>query len=209
MRTLIFSFVTLLSLLFACQVTEAGKLYKWVDENGKVHYTDTPPPEASKTERQVLNDQGLVTETLAREKTEEEIAAEQKAAEEAAAIKLAEEEQAAKDRMLLATYTSVEEMKMARDGRLQALDAQIRVVSGSISTLETRLTGLEQQTEQVKANGNPVPQILQQQIEDTRAELLQNQKFLIAREEEQEEIRQKFAKEIARFKELRDQGRSR
>lgn len=209
MRTLIFSLISLLSLLIACQTAEAGKLYKWVDENGKVHYTDTPPPESSKTERKVLNEQGLVTETLAREKTDEEIAAEEKAADEAAAIKRAEEERASKDRMLLSTYTSVEEMEMARDGRIQALDAQIRVVSGSIATLETRLTNLEQQAGQVKANDNPVPQTLRNQIEETRAELLQNQKFLIAREEEQEQIRAEFAKDIARFEELRSQGRVR
>ena len=209
MRALIFSFLSVLTLLFACQDAEAGKLYKWVDENGKVHYTDTPPPESAKRDREVMNEQGLVTETLAREKTDEEISAEEKMAEEEAARKRSEEAQAARDKMLLSTYTSVEEMQMARDGRIQALDAQIRVLSGSIATLETRLTNLEQQAEQIKAAGNPVPESLVKQQEETREELLQNQRALLARENEQEQIREKFEKEIARFKELRSQGRVR
>lgn len=209
MRALIFSFLTVLALLFACQDVEAGKLYKWVDKDGNVHYTDTPPPESSKREREVMNEQGLVTDTLAREKTDKEIAAAQKLAEEEAARKRAEEARAARDKMLLSTYTSVEEMHMARDGRIQALDAQIRVLSGSISTLETRLTNLEQQAEQIKAAGNPIPENLVKQREATREELLQNQRALLARENEQEEIREKFEKEIERFKELRGQGRVR
>ena len=203
MRTLIQCLLVLVAFALTSLDADAGKLYKWVDENGKVHYTDTPPPESSSKEREVLNDQGMVTETLAREKTDEEIAAEQAAARDAAERKRIEDEIAAKDRMLLSTYTRVEELEMARDGRIQALDAQIRVVSGSISTLEDRLTKLEQQAKQVEANGREVPATLQQQITETRAELLQNQKFLFARQQEQDQIREQFTREIARFKELR------
>ncbi|MDX1454705.1 MAG: DUF4124 domain-containing protein [Gammaproteobacteria bacterium] len=203
MRTLIQCFLILMAFFLTTLDAEAGKLYKWVDENGKVHYTDTPPPESSSKEREVLNDQGMVTETLAREKTPDEVAAEEAAARDAAERKRIEDEIAAKDRMLLSTYTRVEELEMARDGRIQALDAQIRVVSGSISTLEDRLTQLEQQTKQIEANGRPVPENLSKQLEDTREELLQNQKFLFARQQEQEQIREQFTREIARFKELR------
>jgi glutaredoxin len=36
----------------------AGKLYKWVDKNGEVHYTDQPPPaEAESSERKKFGDQ--------------------------------------------------------------------------------------------------------------------------------------------------------
>jgi hypothetical protein len=38
-------------------VPAAAELYKWVDADGKVHYTDTPPPaNAKKTERKKLTD---------------------------------------------------------------------------------------------------------------------------------------------------------
>ena len=33
-----------LSAFIACFAATAGEIYKWVDQNGEVHYTDTPPP---------------------------------------------------------------------------------------------------------------------------------------------------------------------
>lgn len=35
-------------MVFAAQSAEAGTLYKWVDETGKVHYSDQPPPQSIK-----------------------------------------------------------------------------------------------------------------------------------------------------------------
>lgn len=49
--------LVLLSLLLAGGVAPAAELYRWVDENGKVHYSDTPPPpQARKAERKRLGD---------------------------------------------------------------------------------------------------------------------------------------------------------
>ena len=47
MRTLLF---TLLSL--ACSLALAATVYKWVDENGTVHYSDQPHPNAQKVQVQ-------------------------------------------------------------------------------------------------------------------------------------------------------------
>jgi len=37
----------------------AQKLYKWVDENGQVHYGDKVPPEYANQDRDVLNKRGM------------------------------------------------------------------------------------------------------------------------------------------------------
>lgn len=185
---------------------DAGKLYKWVDEDGKVHYTDTPPPESSKQERDVLNKQGQVTETLERQKTPEEIAAEKAREEELRKQKEAEEAQAAKDRALLSTYTNVEQIEMAREGRVTAIESQINVVSSTIANLEERLSGLEQQAAQIRNNDRPVPDNLQKRIQDTRDELLNNQRYLMRKQEEREDTREKYNADIKRYKELRGSG---
>ncbi|MCO7227075.1 DUF4124 domain-containing protein [Pleionea sp. CnH1-48] len=50
LRSLInISLVSLLALSLS-QEAHAGKIYKWVDENGKVHYSDKPPPKQHKSE---------------------------------------------------------------------------------------------------------------------------------------------------------------
>ena len=55
---------TLLVLIFS--TTAYGKLYKWVDEDGKVHYSDKMPPDQIKREHQELNQHGVVKETVKR-----------------------------------------------------------------------------------------------------------------------------------------------
>lgn len=199
------SLLVVCALLLAATATDAiaGKVYKWVDKDGNTHYTNTPPPEASQQERTVLDAHGNVTETLSAPKTAEEIEADRQQKAAAAEAERAAKELAAKDNMLLQTYSSAEEMELARDGRLAALEAQVKVVSGTISSLETQLAEQEKQLAVIRENGKPIPPHLQTAVEKTRKELLQNQKFLMAREEEQEQIRQKFATDIARFRELR------
>ena len=49
-----------------------AKLYKWTDENGKVHYSDKMPPDQIKNAHEKLSDQGLVKEKVERELTDEE-----------------------------------------------------------------------------------------------------------------------------------------
>src|SRR5579863_6787285 len=43
MRTLLFTLISL-----ACVAAFAGPVYRWVDENGVVHYSDQPHPNAQK-----------------------------------------------------------------------------------------------------------------------------------------------------------------
>jgi glutaredoxin len=46
-----------LALAAAASGAAAGELYRWVDENGRVHYTDQPPPpQARSAERKRLGD---------------------------------------------------------------------------------------------------------------------------------------------------------
>ncbi|HWP94914.1 MAG TPA: DUF4124 domain-containing protein [Gammaproteobacteria bacterium] len=182
---------------------KGGKLYKWVDENGVVHYGDKIPPEYAKQEREVLTEQGIKVDTLEAQKTPEQLAAEAAERERQEQERKAAEERAAHDRMLLATYTSVADLERARDRRIQDLEAQVRVTSGTIANLETQLAELEKQRKTFVASGREVPAQLDQDIEHARADLLRNQQFLIAKQQEIEKTRRTFADDIARFKELR------
>ena len=51
----------------------AAKLYKWVDEDGNVFYSDQIPPEQSTKRHQILDERGVVRESVRRAKTPEEI----------------------------------------------------------------------------------------------------------------------------------------
>lgn len=187
----------------ALPAADAGKLYKWVDEDGNVHYGDKVPAKYAKEERKVINDQGMEVETREREKTKEEIEAERRAKEREKQREKAREKQASHDRMLLDTYTSAEDLELARDNRIQALESQIRVTSRNIENLEQSLSKIEQRIERREKAGNTVPDHLEQDREQTRKDLLDQQRYLMSREDKIEEIRSRFGRDIARYRKLK------
>lgn len=136
MSNTVFNF--LLAVLLVTALPAHAKLYKWVDENGRVSYTDTPPPQTS---RHAVTEMGKTGQAMKRTESVEE-----RRAREAEERKLAEqkkiaEEQARKDRALLGTYTRESEIDLARDRalehhRLAIVGAQTRLKQLSVKAKE-------------------------------------------------------------------------
>ena len=61
-----------LAATFVSGTAGAGQLFRWVDENGKVHYGDRIPPQYAEGRREKLNEQGVVVDVQERERTEAE-----------------------------------------------------------------------------------------------------------------------------------------
>ena len=181
----------------------AAKLYKWVDDTGQIRYGDSIPPQFARKSNQTLNNQGIVVEQKEAAKTREQIAEEariQKAEEEAERIR---QEQAYQDRILLDTFTNEDEMIMTRDGKIEAIEAVIRVTNGRTEKLKQRLAELKQTAANTERAGRPVPKSLNADIEESRQQIEQNHRYVENRETEQRNIRQKFEEDIKRFRELK------
>ena len=56
--------LTLVTCLGLWSGPASGAIYKWVDENGKVHYSDQPPPEESSEELDIESDSSSTTPSL-------------------------------------------------------------------------------------------------------------------------------------------------
>lgn len=183
---------------------QAG-MYKWVDEEGKVHYGDRIPPEYAEQEQRRLNPQGITVEVKERAKTPEELAEERRLAE----IKAAEEErrrqQQAMDRILLDTFSNEDEIVMTRDGKISAIDAVIRVTQGRIESLQKRLAEQTTRAANLERSGKPVPDVLHQEIRSTRQQIENNQTYILEKEQEQQDTRAKYEADIQRFRELQRQ----
>lgn len=200
--------VRLISCLLLCSglslasIAEAGNLYKWIDDQGQIHYGDRIPPEYAKKERKTLNDQGIVVDTKARAKTPEEIAE----AERLARLKAEEErrqaEQAAKDKILLDTFSNEDEMIMTRNGKIEAIDAVIRITKGRIEKLGERLTTLTARAAHLERSGRTVPDELDTEIRSTRQQIRENKAYIAQKGVEQQAIRDQFETDIQRFREL-------
>ena len=103
------------------------RLYRWVDNDGNIHYSDHVPPEYSELGHYVLNSQGIKVDVIAGEKTAEELVEIRRLAALKAELQREREAAALRDRVLLSTYLSVDEIQDLRDRGVELLAGQIRV----------------------------------------------------------------------------------
>ena len=195
-------YLLLLPVLLAVTPVQAERMFKWVDENGKIHYSDRVPPHYSKHERREYDERGRTVKVYERAKTPEEKA-------EAARLAAIEEEKrrqaeqdAVHDRSLLATYSSEEDMLLARDGKLASVDALIQLTNSRIESTESRLRGYAAEAAEFERSGKRVPAALQEQIRTARELIAENKEFVKQKVNEREGIATRFDNDIARYREL-------
>src|SRR5215469_17205990 len=94
-----------------------GITYRWVDDQGVVHFGDQVPPQYAQKEHSELNAQGVEVGRLGAQKSPEQQAADSR--KEEAVMR-----QKQHDAFLLTTYTSVGDIEALRDERLEQLKTQ-------------------------------------------------------------------------------------
>ena len=182
--------------------TQAGKLYKWVDENGQIRYGDRIPPQYARKSNETLNQQGITVDRQEAAKTPEQIAAAQRLEEAREAAERVQQEKDRKDRILLDTFTNEDEMVLTRDGKIQAIEAIIRVTNGRTEKLKLRLSELKTRAANIERSGKPVSDKLNAEISETRQQIAQNFTYVKSRNSDQQLIREQYEVDIARFREL-------
>ncbi|MCC5857229.1 MAG: DUF4124 domain-containing protein [Ectothiorhodospiraceae bacterium] len=122
----------LLAITLAGVSSVDAQLYRWVDEDGNVHYTDRLPPERAPDARTVYSRDGAPIEEVERAPTEEELAEQERQRRlEQARLEQEQEtrrQQAEYDRMLLRTFNDEAHLQNVRQERLDALEAQQRML---------------------------------------------------------------------------------
>lgn len=199
--------LALLSLVLA-GASQAQILYRWVDDQGVVHYGDRVPPEYASTDRDLLNDQGVQVGY-----EEGVITAEEQAElDRLQVIRDAEQElrveTARRDQVLLDTYLSVSEIEGLRDRRLELLEGQIKVTEQYLTNLHKRLLSLQKEASDYKPYSDAldapeVPENLTLDISRTMASIDLYQQTLVGTRNEQEVLKDAFGKDIERFSELK------
>ena len=196
------------ALATATFTAEAQQRYRWVDDNGSIRISDRIPPSAVDKRIEVLNSRGMVVRVI---EPKRELTAEEEAAREAERIaaeeaKAAQAAQARRDRMLLDTYTSVDDLVRSRDTRVSSLAAQIVVSRDALEAHRVHLEDLENTAAGHVKDGREVPPALAKKIAETREQFESTKKFVELREKEQADIRAQFESDIARFQALRGSG---
>jgi hypothetical protein len=174
--------------------------YRWVDDQGVIHYGDTVPPQYAAKDRQIINAQGVPVGDLGAQKTPEQLAAEER--ERTELIK-----QKQYDTFLVTTYTSVKDIEALRDARLEQLRAQQSAGQQYIESLRSRLASLQARAMTFRpysdsANARRMPDDLAENLVRTVDELQVQSSSIAARASEEADVRAHFDADIARYREL-------
>ena len=188
----------LLGTLLFVGAAQAG-MYRWVDGNGRIHYSDTLPSTYQKSGAAEMNKQGLV---IKRTQSETERRAEAERLVEEKRIALERQQQAKLDRALTQTYTSEAEIDLTRDRALEHHKLAIKGTEIRAKAVAENLTSLrERAAKQVKA-GRPIPPNLREQIDAASKESLELRRSLLNHEEALLKVREKYDTDKLRYREL-------
>jgi hypothetical protein len=194
---------TLIAITFLPTAAQAAKLYKWVDDEGHTHYSDKVPPTDVKRARAQLDEHGVTVDRIDAAKTPEQLRQE----EEEARLRKEQERLAKKqrqeDRVLLRTFRSEDDIVMARDGQIQSVDTYIRVTQSNIKRLKRTLAEMQKNAAELELSGQTISSRYLKDIETKRQALKDSYRSIVERENEKNRIRQSFANDLNRFRELK------
>ena len=192
--------ILMMSTLFMASA-QAG-LYRWIDENGVVHYGDKVPAKYLKQEHDELNEQGTTVKKHDRAMSAAEKA--DKKREEAERKRLENEKraQALRDRVLTDTYTTERDLVAARDARLDAIDSQLQLSKDIIESSKVNVTKTEELIERIKKSGRMVPEVTYAKLEREKLQLATQQGVQQGHRIKREEVIVQFNDYIERFREL-------
>ena len=187
--------------LMLAPLASDAQSYRCVSKDGKRYYGSTVPRQCIGRPVEELNAQGLVVKRIDPEGSEKE-----RAAKEAREAKQREElsaqrEAARRNRALLATYTSVEDIEDAHKRALAENQKSILEVQGRIDRIRQRQADYEKELEPYKGKGNP-PARLAEDIRSAESDLKYHEQVLAAKRKEEENINARYSSDRKRYAEL-------
>ena len=186
----LFSFLTIL----AFSNNSNARIKCWTNSEGNKECGDKIPPEYTQQGYKELDKRGLVRDEKEKIKTGAELEEAKKQAAEIRKEKEKKKNQQAYDKMLLETYTSVDEIKIARDERINAVQSTIKLTRKRIIKLQYQLDD-----ELLNSNDNNESD----KIKSLKDQVSINQVFINKKIDEQEEIKKSYTEYIERFKKLK------
>ena len=185
---------------------QATTIKCWTNKDGIRECGQTVPPEYSQKSHVELNDQGMVIKKEARAKTEQELEEEARQEQAEKEAKLKKQEQARKDRILLDTFSTVDDIKMVRDEQLDAIEANIKVSRKRNEKIQGELDNRMKAAAAAEQAGKKPRASLLKDIDNLKKQIDGNNKFIEKKRNDIEKTKQEYEKKIARFKELKGES---
>jgi hypothetical protein len=178
--------------------------YRWVDENGKVQYGDVMPPAQAGRGHSELDKHGRVIKQIKRSRlTADELEHQQALTAREAEEKRKQEVLYRRDKALLATYTSEEEIELARKRAIELENLNIRGLQTRLDASAAKLAAANTLLRQAQAAGGKAPSGHLQMRDEAQGELTQISELLRQRNQAIKDIQLRFDEDVKRFIELK------
>ena len=183
----------------------ADRFKCWTNNEGVTECGNVVPPEYAQKGHKEITDQGRMVGSQTRAKTPEEIEQERLEEERKARERAIAEEQARRDRVLLATFTTEDDMLLSHQGKIAAIDSRINHTEQLVKKLERMREELIQDAAKQERSGNKVSDETLESISRVKRQIAENQDFVVQRQKEKVELEAQLEKELARFRTLKSQ----
>lgn len=170
--------------------TGAG-IVKWVDEKGVTHYGDSLPAQYSDRDNSVINSQGI---TIRRNR----VTPGSNTVEDRATL-----EQQRRDRALLATFTTAEEIDFARDRNLQMDKSALHGLQQHLDNAKEHLADNRKHAESYLKRKQAVPADLSNDIKSNQDDIVSIEAQIAERRKSMEATQKRFSEDKRRFSELK------
>ncbi|MDT8409301.1 MAG: DUF4124 domain-containing protein [Wenzhouxiangellaceae bacterium] len=197
----------LLILLLNCiSPVLAQNIYKWVDDNGEVHYSQTLPPERVESEHDRLTGEGLVAERVQRAPSQQErlelaerLSRERDSAEQ-------ERIRKQQERLFLASFPAQEDVRRSFESRAETIETEQAAVLTLVEQTRVRFNEQLVEAAALERVGKKVPEHLVEGLAALRVRL----EDLAARRREIEqrlfELDQEMVEQLERHSRLTGSG---
>jgi len=202
--------IVLVGFALAMVVSAQAGLYRWVDESGKVHFSDKVPAAASKKSHAKLNKSGDIANQIDPEQKQKELDRKEAAKlekERLAEIRRIKAKAQAKiqkrDDNLLSTYENEDELIRYYEGKIKMVEGNNKILEAHNNLLDKKVAKLEAKasTTEHEATLKTIAKKMvniNQTIEQYKQALTENHKQIVT-------LTENYQNDLARFKELTEQ----
>jgi hypothetical protein len=211
-------FTTILILLglAVAATAHAAEVYRWVDENGEVHYSESLPPDFEDKGHDVLNERGIVTDEdlkltpppqveIPEEEQLKELPRDSSGLQRPKQLYSDAEMQRRMDNFLMLRYNNEQEIQDAMNVEIKQLAYDRRLLETTRESMQDSYRGQIRQAANKQRAGQQVPDKTNLELNDLQMKIAENGQSLASLELREQEIRGEFKKQLDRYRYLEEQ----
>jgi archaellum component FlaC len=171
----------------------AKKLYRWVDPDGTVRYSDQVPPDQAGLGRSEMTPTGYVEREVPKAKSAEEIARERALEQEKRRQSMIASSRKEEEKALLRRFQTLEALDQSLESQLSSIQQIIDQAQKQVSSIDKSLNELEKRAADMERRQSEPPREVYAQIDKRLEEKNSQQAVVLERQKQADTLKNEFA----------------